>query len=222
MSEINSSFAQLGANFSALRFECAPVADYLARLERGGGLEGEGGVQSARDGGGAIQSGGDGGEGGQDGRGLDVLVALHACDTATDDALWCGITNHARVIVTVPCCHKQVRRQLELASATAAADGPAALGGPLSAALRHGIYRERLAETVTDALRALLLEISGYDVSVFEFIGGEHTAKNVMIAATLRSRSRDSDEIEALLLFLHPDNPFLPYVAHPFSPYLTI
>ena len=78
-----------------------------------------------------------------------MLVALHACATATDDALWCGITNHARVmIVTVPCCHKQVRRQFELVSATAAADGAAALGGPLSAALRHGIYRERVAETV--------------------------------------------------------------------------
>ena len=95
------------------------------------------------------------GAGVQDGGGLDVLVALHACDTVTDDALWCGITNHARVIVTVPCCHKQVRRKFELVSATAAADGAAALGGPLSAALRHGIYRERVAETVT--VRALLL-----------------------------------------------------------------
>ena len=107
----------------------------------------------------------------------DVLIALHACDTATDDALWCGIANQARIIVVAPCCHKEVRRRFEQASRSRRKGQPA-LGGVLGGtALRHGIYRERTAEMVTDTLRAMLLEIAGYDVSVFEFIGGEHTGE---------------------------------------------
>ena len=111
---------------------------------------------------------------------LDVLIALHACDTATDDALWSGIARQADVIVVAPCCHKQVRSQLD----THVAKNPL---HPLADVLRHNIYRERLAETVTDSIRALLLEIAGYNVQVFEFIGGEHTSKNVMITAVKQS-----------------------------------
>ena len=96
----------------------------------------------------------------------------------------------AAVIVVAPCCHKEVRRQME----RAAPRGPAGPPGPLAAALRHGIYRERTAEMLTDAMRALLLEMAGYEVSVFEFIGGEHTAKNVMITAVKLPSRRDEPE----------------------------
>ena len=103
----------------------------------------------------------------------DVLIALHACDTATDDALNRGIKAGAALIVVAPCYQKELRPQLKAAPV-------------LAPALRHGIWQERHAEFVTDALRALLLEWAGYETKVFEFISTEHTAKNLMIAATKR------------------------------------
>lgn len=104
---------------------------------------------------------------------VDVLVALHACDTATDDALAKGILAGAALLVVAPCCHKEVRPQLR----------PPPVLAP---GLRHGILRERQAELVTDALRAALLEWAGYRTRVFEFISTEHTAKNLMITAVRR------------------------------------
>lgn len=101
---------------------------------------------------------------------LDVLIALHACDTATDDALAKGIAAGAKLLVVAPCCQKELRSQLTAPPV-------------LADALRHGIFQERAAEFVTDALRALLLEWAGYKTKVFEFISTEHTAKNLMIAA---------------------------------------
>jgi len=101
---------------------------------------------------------------------LDILIALHACDTATDDALLRGINAGAKLLVVSPCCQKELRPQLT---------APAVLAD----ALRHGIFQERQAEFVTDALRAQLLEWAGYKTKVFEFISTEHTAKNLMIAA---------------------------------------
>jgi Methyltransferase domain len=103
----------------------------------------------------------------------DVLIALHACDTATDDAIAWGVRARASLIIVSPCCHKELRPQLR---------PPPALAG----ALRHGILLERQAEFVTDALRAALLEWAGYETKVFEFISTEHTAKNLMIAAIKR------------------------------------
>lgn len=114
---------------------------------------------------------------------IDILIALHACDTATDDALWYGIKKNSAIIVTAPCCHKQVRMYLDAHVAKSK-------DHPYVDILRHNIYKERIAETVTDSIRALLLEIAGYDVQVFEFIGGEHTSKNVMITAVKRSEPR--------------------------------
>jgi SAM-dependent methyltransferase len=102
--------------------------------------------------------------------GCDVLIALHACDTATDDALARGLAAGAQLLVVAPCCQKELRPQLT---------APPVLGD----ALRHGIFQERQAEFVTDALRAQLLEWAGYRTKVFEFISTEHTAKNLMIAA---------------------------------------
>jgi len=114
---------------------------------------------------------------------IDVVIALHACDTATDDAIAQGIAAGAKLIVVSPCCHKELREQLVAPES-------------LAATLRHGILRERQAEFVTDALRAALLEWAGYDTSVFEFTSTEHTAKNLMIAAVRRSpapkESKDS------------------------------
>jgi SAM-dependent methyltransferase len=105
---------------------------------------------------------------------LDALIALHACDTATDLAIAAGLRQQAAMIVVVPCCHKQIRRELDTQNELA----------PL---LRHGILAERQAELLTDGIRALLLEAQGYKTSVFEFISTEHTAKNVMITALRQS-----------------------------------
>ena len=106
-----------------------------------------------------------------DAAGIDILIALHACDTATDDALAKGIAAGAALIVVAPCCHKQIRREMA---------GPANRH-PRDFLLRHGIFLERQAEMVTDALRALILEYAGYETRVFEFVSDEHTAKNIMI-----------------------------------------
>ena len=105
-----------------------------------------------------------------------VLVALHACDTATDDALAAGIRSGASIILVAPCCQKEIRPQLDQAASS----------GPLRDVLRHGIFAERHAEIATDALRALLLERAGYRVRVCEFVAPEHTAKNIMLIASLR------------------------------------
>ncbi len=118
---------------------------------------------------------------------LDILIALHACDTATDDALWFAIARDVNIIVTAPCCQHELRPQIDRYAAT----NP---DQPLCSILRHAIYRERATETVTDAMRAILLEIAGYETNVFEFIGGEHTAKNVMITATKINSQKSNDE----------------------------
>ena len=109
---------------------------------------------------------------------IDVLVALHACDTATDEALAKGIEAGAALLVVSPCCQREVRPQMKAPPA-------------LAAALRHGILAERQAEWVTDALRAALLECAGYEPRVFEFISPEHTSKNLMIAAVKRDTLTD-------------------------------
>ncbi len=101
---------------------------------------------------------------------VDILIALHACDTATDDALARGVAAGARLLVVSPCCQKEIRSQLTAPPV-------------LADALRHGIFQERHAEFITDALRAQLLEWAGYKTKVFEFISTEHTAKNLMISA---------------------------------------
>lgn len=110
---------------------------------------------------------------GFDASGTDILIALHACDTATDDAIAKGIAAKAGLIVVAPCCHKQIRREMD-----AAAQVPA-----LEFLLRHGTFMERQAEMVTDGLRALLLELHGYRTNLFEFISDAHTPKNIMITA---------------------------------------
>ena len=98
----------------------------------------------------------------------DIVVALHACNTATDDAIYKGIANDVSIIICAPCCHKQIRPQIN----------PLV---ELAGFLDHGILLERQAVIITDSLRALLLELCGYKTKVFEFISSEHTDKNIMI-----------------------------------------
>jgi SAM-dependent methyltransferase len=100
----------------------------------------------------------------------DVVVALHACNTATDHAIRRGVQLGARLVVVAPCCHQEVRPQL-------------AAPPVLAAALQHGLLADRMAEWATDALRAQVLEWAGYRTKVIEFVGGEHTPKNLMLAA---------------------------------------
>ena len=116
------------------------------------------------------------------GEGVDLIIALHACDTATDDALYQAVKARAALIVTAPCCHRELRAQLS----------PPPL---LADVLRHGILAEREAEILTDGLRALLLEIHGYRAAVFEFISPEHTSKNLMLAAHRRSQPVDTEPL---------------------------
>lgn len=113
---------------------------------------------------------------------IDVMIALHACDTATDYAIHMGIRSHAAIIMCAPCCHKQIRPQMH---------NPPVLR-PL---LQYGVHQGQEAEMVTDALRALLLEANGYDTQVFEFVSLEHTSKNKMILGVKRRQPRDPREI---------------------------
>lgn len=108
-----------------------------------------------------------------------VLIALHACNTATDHAILRGIDLDAELIIVAPCCHKQVRPQL---------GRPA----PLGPVLRHGIMSERMAEWTTDGLRTLFLEWAGYQTKILEFVSPDHTPKNLMIAA-VRARAPFAD-----------------------------
>jgi SAM-dependent methyltransferase len=110
---------------------------------------------------------------------LDGLIALHACNTATDDAIRRGIDLGARLILVAPCCHQALRSEL----------GNPPLFDPL---LRHGLLKERLAEWLTDGLRTLYLEWAGYETKVLEFVASEHTPKNLMIAA-IRKRAPFSE-----------------------------
>ncbi|GGM88885.1 methyltransferase [Dyadobacter beijingensis] len=109
-----------------------------------------------------------------DAAGTNILIALHACDTATDDAIFKGIQAGSDLIVVAPCCHKQIRREIEKHK----------VENDVSFLTRHGIFLERQAEMVTDGIRALVLEYFGYKTKVFEFISDAHTPKNVLIVGT--------------------------------------
>ncbi len=120
---------------------------------------------------------------------VNILIALHACNTATDDAIFRGIRAEADLIVVAPCCHQELRPQIK---------APEFLGG----ILRHGVILEREAETLTDGLRALLLERSGYSTKIFEFISTEHTPKNNMIVGTRTAKKADSEKLDAQITLI--------------------
>lgn len=110
---------------------------------------------------------------------IEVMIALHACDIATDYAIHTGIRCNAAIIMCSPCCHKQVRPQLQ---------SP----GLLQPMLQYGLHLGQQAEMLTDSLRALYLEACGYETKVFEFISLEHTNKNKMILAVKRKQPVDA------------------------------
>lgn len=117
----------------------------------------------------------------------DIVVALHACDTATDDAIMQGVRSGARVILVAPCCHKELYGQLRSEA--------------LAGMLRHGIIRQRLAEQVTDTLRAAALKACGYRAEIVEFVSLEHTGRNLMIRAVKVRDSGDRAEFDAIKTF---------------------
>jgi SAM-dependent methyltransferase len=116
-------------------------------------------------------------------RDVDILIALHACNTATDDAIFKGIMAEADLIVVAPCCHQEIRPQIV----------PPEMFKDI---LKHGIMLEREAESITDGLRALLLEKSGYATRLFEFIASEHTPKNNMIVGTRTTKNTDISKLD--------------------------
>jgi SAM-dependent methyltransferase len=103
----------------------------------------------------------------------DVVLALHACDTATDEALARAVEWQAPLVLAAPCCHHDVAAQLRKATTPA----------PYSSLTRHGILRERFADTLTDALREMLLRLSGYRVDVMQFVESRHTPRNTLLRA---------------------------------------
>ena len=117
-------------------------------------------------------------------RPIDLMIALHACDTATDHAIDLGVRGGASVIVCSPCCHKELRPQLLSPH-------------PLRPILQHGVHLGQQAEMLTDGLRAMLLDACGYDTQVFEFVALEHTQKNKMILAVKRSQPQPADTVWA-------------------------
>ncbi|MBO4232025.1 MAG: methyltransferase [Bacteroidales bacterium] len=113
---------------------------------------------------------------------LDVLIALHACDTATDDAILKGIRNNAKLIICAPCCHKQIRREMEKS-------------GKYDSITKYGIFLERQAVMITDAVRALVLEYCGYKTQVMEFIEIDNTPKNVLLVGRKSDKPVDKEAI---------------------------
>lgn len=226
VSQCQETARRLGPDYEGLRFVAGDIGEF-ASAGAEGGVEREAEAEEAEAVGRAVARGGCGGAGttasaaaaapshapsaplgadgsvGKDSMDMDVLIALHACDVATDLAIFSGIARGAAVIVTSPCCHKEARRQMDAGlpasvgkraapdgSAAAAQANTAVEGGSsgVHTLLGVGIFRERTAEMVTDAIRAQCLEWAGYDCTVLEFVGGEHTAKNVMLAAVRRER----------------------------------
>jgi hypothetical protein len=104
----------------------------------------------------------------------DVVLALHACDTATDEALARAVEWDASLVLAAPCCHHDIAAQLRRAPTPA----------PYAMLTRHGILRERLADTLTDALRATLMRLRGYRVDVVQFVESKHTPRNTLLRAT--------------------------------------
>ena len=115
---------------------------------------------------------------------VDIAVALHACDTATDDSIAWAVKNSAKVIMLAPCCHHDLQAQIDL------------VPEPWSLLTRHGVVSERLIDLMTDSLRAQILKLLGYRVDIVEFIGGEHTPRNIMIRAVKTGVKVDPAEVD--------------------------
>jgi hypothetical protein len=114
----------------------------------------------------------------------DVAIALHACDTATDDAIAWAVNGGAKMLLIAPCCQHDLQTQMSN------------VPQPWNLLTKHGLMKERLGDLMTDALRAQILRLVGYRTEVIEFIGGEHTPRNIMIRAILTGAKADAKEIE--------------------------
>ncbi len=121
---------------------------------------------------------------------FNVMIALHACNTATDDAIAKAIDAHADLIISAPCCHKEVRREMESSG----------LVDPMT---QYGIFLERQAAMITDTLRALIMEYHGYKTQIMEFIEMEHTPKNILLVGqrsdSVRPKERVMQDIKELM-----------------------
>ena len=121
---------------------------------------------------------------------VDIAIALHACDTATDDAIYWAIKNNAKVIMAAPCCMHELQTQVKEAPE------------PWGLLTKNGLVKERLVDLITDSLRAQILKLLGYRVDIVEFIGGEHTARNILIRAVKTNQSSsdiDKDRYQQML-----------------------
>ena len=114
----------------------------------------------------------------------DVAIALHACDTATDDSIAWALNRNVPLTLFAPCCHHDIQAQMSVAPE------------PWSLITRHGIMRERLGDLITDSLRIQLMKLQGYRVDAIEFIGGEHTPRNLMIRAVKTGAEAEPGEVE--------------------------
>jgi hypothetical protein len=117
----------------------------------------------------------------------DVAIALHACDTATDDAIAWAVNGGAKLLLIAPCCHHDIQKQIESAPE------------PWGALTKFGLMKERLGDLLTDSFRAQLLRIVGYRVEVIEFVGGEHTPRNLMIRAVKTDAKPEQLDIDRYL-----------------------
>jgi hypothetical protein len=115
-------------------------------------------------------------------KGADIAIALHACDTATDDAIGWAVNSDARLALIAPCCHHDIQAQMN------------EIPEPWSLITRNGIMKERLGDLLTDALRMQIMKLCGYRVEAIEFIGGEHTPRNLMIRAVKTGAAPDASE----------------------------
>jgi hypothetical protein len=128
--------------------------------------------------------------------GVDIVTALHACDTATDDAIRFALSAKARFIVLAPCC------QAEVAAVLRKNKTPSQFGKPLAAIWRHPLHTREFGSHITNVLRCLQLESHGYQVTVTELVGWEHSMKNELIIASLNkdvARRRAAENLDALL-----------------------
>lgn len=116
----------------------------------------------------------------------DIILALHACDTATDEAIAQGIRWQSRLVLCAPCCHHQLQEQMQAVE-------------PFEPVFRHGILKQRMGDILTDAFRALILRIMGYKTDVVEFVSPEHTDKNLMIRAVKRGQQDTPQFIQEYL-----------------------
>ncbi|MGI9131206.1 MAG: class I SAM-dependent methyltransferase [Candidatus Nanopelagicaceae bacterium] len=113
----------------------------------------------------------------------DIAIALHACDTATDDAIAWAVNGGAKLLLVAPCCQHDLQTQMSQ------------VPEPWNILTKHGLIKERLGDLMTDSLRAQILKLKGYRTEIIEFIGGEHTPRNIMIRAVLTNAKPTSDDL---------------------------